>query len=257
MAGMIGATIGNRKPSSRLIVKFSAESFDRPRVKATKWPSGFSRQTGMSFPVTPCVDCKSLQVDEVDSPTEIKKRENFDKLIERRWGTSINPPKVKDENENDPNDPHPDDWDYYENDDEAPRTIPDIEDTVDSKGKLLNQQPAYDRLINSEVQLQLREELHTAKVVQRAIGPDGITVGEYDENPIMNSIVYEVEFPDGQVKEYSAKVIAENMLSQVDSDGFSTSLMDAIVDYRKDEATAVQKADAFVVTVTSRPKETT
>jgi hypothetical protein len=38
------------------------------------------------------------------------------------------------------------------------------------------------------------------------------------------------------------------MLSQVDSDGFSTSLLDAIVDYRKDDATAVEKADTFVVT---------
>jgi hypothetical protein len=47
----------------------------------------------------------------------------------------------------------------------------------------------------------------------------------------MNSIVYEIEFPDGQVKEYSANVIAENVLTQVVSDGFSTSLMDAIGDY--------------------------
>jgi hypothetical protein len=189
-----------------------------------------------------------LQVDEVHSPTKIKKREIVDELIERRWGTSISLPKVKDENEDDPNDPHPEDWDYYEDDDEAPRTVPDIEDIVDSKGKLLNQQLAYDRLINSEVQLQLGEELQTAKVVQRAIGPDETAVGEYDDNPVMNSIVYEVEFPDGQVKEYSANVIAENMLSQVDPDGFSTSLMDAIVDYLKDAVTAVEKADVFVVT---------
>jgi hypothetical protein len=182
--------------------------------------------------VVPRHTIRTLQVDEVHSPTEIKKREIFDDLTERRWGTSINPPKVKDENEKDPNKPHPKDWDYYEDDDEAPRTVPDIEGIVDSKGKLLDQQPTYDRVINSEVQLQLGEELHTAKVVQRAIGPDGTTVGEYDDNPIMNSIVSEVEFPDSQVKEYSANVIAENMLTQVDSDGFSTSLVDAIVDYR-------------------------
>jgi hypothetical protein len=208
--------------------------------------------------VVPRRTFRPLQDDEVHSPTEIKKREIFDKLIERRWGTSINPPKVKDEH--DPNDPHPDDWDsddwdYYEDDDEAPRTVPDIEDIVHSKGKLLNQQPAYDRLINSEVQLQLGEELHTTKFVQRSIGPDGITIGEYNEYPIMNSIVYEVDFPDGQVMEYSANVIAENMLTQVDSDGFSTSLMDAIVDYRKDDATAVQKADAFVVTRQGQKKQ--
>jgi hypothetical protein len=121
--------------------------------------------------IVPRRTVRPLQVNEVHSPTEIKKREIFDELIERRWGTSINPPKVKDENESDPNKPHPEDWDYYEDDDEAPQTVPDIEDIVDSKGKLLDQQPAYARLINSEVQLQLGEELHTTKVVQRAIGP--------------------------------------------------------------------------------------
>ena len=42
---------------------------------------------------------------------------------------------------------------------------------------------------------------------------------------------YDVEFPDGQVKEYAANIIAENMLTQVDSDGMSTTLMEAIVDH--------------------------
>jgi hypothetical protein len=73
-------------------------------------------------------------------------------------------------------------------------------------------------------------------------------VGKYDENPMLNSIVYDVEFPDGQVREYSANVIAENMLTQVDSDGFSTSLMEGIIDYRKDETTAVSKANMHIVT---------
>ena len=40
-----------------------------------------------------------------------------------------------------------------------------------------------------------------------------------------------MEFPDGQVKEYAANAIAENMLTQVDSDGLRTTLMEAIVDH--------------------------
>ena len=35
-------------------------------------------------------------MDELYSVTEIKKRALFDGLIERRWGTSINPPAQKD-----------------------------------------------------------------------------------------------------------------------------------------------------------------
>ena len=72
-------------------------------------------------------------------------------------------------------------------------------------------------------------------------------LGAYAPNPILNSIVYDVEFPDGQVKEYAANVIAENMLSQVDTEEYGTSLIQGILDYKKDEATAVPKSDKWVV----------
>ena len=61
----------------------------------------------------------------------------FDQLIERRWGTSINAPKIS-EIEDDEN---PNDFEEYEDDNEIARTVPDIEDTVDANGRLLNQQP--------------------------------------------------------------------------------------------------------------------
>eukprot|EP00957_Ditylum_brightwellii_P097441 7421238-Ditylum_brightwellii.AAC.1 len=63
--------------------------------------------------------------------------------------------------------------------------------------------------------------MSVAKVARQALGPDNHVVGCYDENPFLNSIVYEAEFPDGQVKEYAANFIAENMLLQVDADGHS------------------------------------
>ena len=57
-----------------------------------------------------------------------------------------------------------------------------------------------------------------------------------------------MEFPDGQVKECAASIIAENMLTQVDSDGMSTTLMEAIVDNQRDEARALQHQDKYVQT---------
>ena len=64
----------------------------------------------------------------------------------------------------------------------------------------------------------------------------------------MNSIVYDVEFPDGTVKEYSANVIAENMLTQVDSDGFTLTMMDGIIDHKMDTDVAISKDNKYVVT---------
>jgi hypothetical protein len=201
--------------------------------------------------VVPRRTLRPLHVAEIHSPMEEKKREIFDKLIERKHGTAITPPKIK---EMDDSDNSEENWEEYEDDVEDPRVVPDIEDTVDKNGRLLNQQPAYDRLINAEVQLQLGEKILPAKVVRRALGPDGHVTGEYHENPMLNSIVYEAEFPDGEIKEYSANVIAENMLTQVDSEGFSLTMIEGIVDYRKDEATAVSKADMYVVTQRGQKK---
>ena len=46
------------------------------------------------------------------------------------------------------------DFEPYEDDDEVARIVPDIEDIIDKDGKLLDQQPAYDTMINAEVRLQ-------------------------------------------------------------------------------------------------------
>ena len=80
---------------------------------------------------------------------EIKKSKTFVALIERRCGTAMRPPKSKKENS---------DWGKYSDDMEKKRIIPDIEDTVDKSGRCLNQQPAYDRLLHSEIQMQLVNE---------------------------------------------------------------------------------------------------
>ncbi len=150
--------------------------------------------------VVPRRTLRPLQVDKLHNATEAKKREVFDGLIERRWGTSITPPIVDTTSD----DEH---WEEYEDDDEVARIVPEIEDSVDSTGRLFNQQPAYNKLIHAEVQLQKGNDISHAKVTQRALGPDGTVAGRYDENPMLNSIVYEVEFPDGEVKEYAANTI--------------------------------------------------
>ena len=136
----------------------------------------------------------------------------------------------------------------YEDDNEELRTVTDIEDLVDSNGRLINHQPTYNCLLNAEVQLQLGEELTMGKVKCHALGPEGKVVGKYDHNPFLNSMMYEVEFVDGQVQEYSANVIAENMLTRVDLEGFSTTLIEWIIDCHKDESVAVTKTDKYVYT---------
>ena len=72
-------------------------------------------------------------------------------------------------------------------------------------------------MINAEVQLQQGHEFVTGKVKKCARGPDGRMMGCWSDNPIMKSMIYLVEFPDSQVKEYGTNIIAANILLQVDS----------------------------------------
>ena len=72
-------------------------------------------------------------------------------------------------------------------------------------------------------------------MIVRTVDPEGHIVGTYYENPIMNTIVYDVEFPDGEGKEYLANIIAENLFSQVNNEGFTLYVYDSILDYAKDE----------------------
>ena len=57
--------------------------------------------------------------------------------------------------------------------------------------------------------------------------------GNFNKNPILDTRVYGVIFPDGAVYQYTANIIAENMYSQVDSNGHHTLLLKKITDHRK------------------------
>ena len=176
------------------------------------------------------------------SPVEIKKREVLDDLIWRRGGSPMTPSNTQQQNV----------FGKYEDHEQQEQPTLEVEDIVDSTGKLINQQPASDQIINAEVQLQLGEEMVTGKVTQRTIGLDGQVTGTYDNNPYLSPIIYDVEFLDGQVKEYAANTIAENMLTQLDSDGMSTTLKEARVDHQRDEAKTLHHQDKYVQTKNGR-----
>ena len=90
-------------------------------------------------------------------------------------------------------------------------------------------------------------------MIGRSVGPEETIVGSYDDNSMLNSFLYNVEFPDGQVKEYPANVLADNMITRVDWDGFSVALLEAIIDYKKNDS-AIDMADKYMIT--SKRKKT-
>ena len=95
----------------------------------------------------------------------------------------------------------------YEYEIESPTAVPEA-DLIDAEGKHVNQQSVTNFLINAEISLSQGEKFSISKVIRRAVDKHGKLIGTYNDNPILNSRLYEVEFPDGEVKEFSANILA-------------------------------------------------
>ena len=103
-----------------------------------------------------------------------------------------------------------------------------------------------DRYIGMKVPLpHPKGEMQQATVKRRKKNDDGTLRGTSNDNPILDTRVYEVEFEDGSYNEYSANVLAENLYNHVDDDGNSHSLLSAIVDHEVDHTIAVSKEDSL------------
>jgi len=187
----------------------------------------------------------------VTNEAEARKRAQFDAAITARWGDSFTMHPIP---KNDPEDPQDADDFYvpYEDDVELSAPMPEA-DVVDVAGKPVNQQSMTDLLINAEVMLPHGEGLQMAKVIRRAVDSDGKVIGTFDNNPILNTMVYEAEFPDGVIKPYAANIIAENVLMNVDSNGYHNYELDKILDHKSD-GSAVSKSNSHITTKRGRRK---
>eukprot|EP00957_Ditylum_brightwellii_P209553 15362235-Ditylum_brightwellii.AAC.1 len=85
----------------------------------------------------------------------------------------------------------------------------------------------------TEVLLPQGEAHVAAKVLCHHIGDNGQVYRKYSSNPMLNSILYDIEFVDCNIKQYSANIIAQNMYDQLN--GHSKVVLDCIIDHRKDE----------------------
>ena len=189
--------------------------------------------------VVPRRTVRPLTKAEENSESEKQKRTEFDRVITAKLGNSIALP--------DKSPPH-DDYIPYEDGTIDPISVDDIEsDPVDEKGISYFEQPAIDHLIHAEVNLPQGENMQLAKVLRRSTDDTGKNIGHFDDNPYLNTLVYDVQFPDGSVKEYAANIIAENLYSQVDENGHSYTLLDNILDHKKTE----QANDSRYVTTRS------
>jgi hypothetical protein len=105
---------------------------------------------------------------------------------------------------------------------------------------------AFDKYIAAEVRLPKDGQDVITKVIARKRDHDGNPIGKANNNPILNTRLYQVTFPDGETAEYSANIIAECFYSQVDDEGHQYLLIDEIIDWMQTNE-AVKDEEIFQV----------
>jgi Reverse transcriptase (RNA-dependent DNA polymerase) len=136
-------------------------------------------------------------------------------------------------------------YEPYEDTTTEPIIIPEADDIdLDATHKFLS----------ARVMLPHGGQLSTGRVIRRKRDHDGVLIGRSDNNPILDTSMYDVEFEDGHIEAFSANTIAEHVYEQVGEDGYIQLLLDEILDHRS-TAEAIRKDDS--TTTSGKPRPTT
>ena len=85
------------------------------------------------------------------------------------------------------------------------------------------------------------------RVKNRKRDHDGVMIGKSHDNPILNTAVYNIETIDGNLHEYTANVIAQNLWNKVDDDGYNYNCLYEIIGHRRNDD-AIPKSEGFYET---------
>ena len=113
-----------------------------------------------------------------------------------------------------------------------------VDDMTDTEWK------TFDKYLSAKVMIPRGEDLAYGQVVGRKRDHSGQLVGRSNPNPLLDTAIYEIQFDDGKVEEYTANIVAESIYAQVDDEGYTLHLVDEIVGHTKDK-TAVDLSESF------------
>ena len=181
-----------------------------------------------------------LTPEEIVNPVDQAAMKSFNESIEVKLG-----PKAFIDDFKDLGIDEPPILDRYEDDDLDGRMPDPPDEELDATPEV------GDSYVNTEVMLSRGDRMARGKVVRRKRDAEGNPIGRANNNPILDTHQYEVQFADGEVTELTANAIAEAMFAQCDEDGNEYVLFDSFVDFRRD-GTALSLADQKVV-VKGRP----
>ena len=117
-----------------------------------------------------------------------------------------------------------------------------------------------DRYLNMELAVPWGDNPNPqyARVTKRLRDANGVPIRMANENPILDSRMYEVDYQDSIKASLTANYVADNLFAHVDQEGNRHVLLDELIDYRVN-GREVKLQDAFITTGTGtrRRRETT
>ena len=206
-----------------------------------------------------CVTVQRLTDAEILTDTTKLRMQEFDTAIKKKFDV-LNPKALMP--------PYMPDWNRLSIDEDNPSFADEFQQPIDDPevpfADTYTNEAAYslihDNYLNMKLGLPRGEDgdiMHTT-VKRRAVDIDGRPMGRPSNKPTTDSRLYDVEFSDGIMETIPANIIAEYLLSQVDSEGYRQLMLDEIIDHRKCN-NAIDKDNAFYTTHTGirRRKQTT
>ena len=89
----------------------------------------------------------------------------------------------------------------------------------------------YYKYVSAHIKMPLSDKEVTATVKRHKRDINGKPIDISNENPLLDTRLYEVELLDGAVEELDVNAISENLWAQCDEDGFMYQILDKIIDH--------------------------
>ena len=164
----------------------------------------------------------ALTDDEMANPEEAKACQAFDTAV----ATKLGAPMSKNDLAPEGIDADTPTFELYEDDENPPLWLPHADEVTPE---------VADSYVGAQVNLPIGGTTFEGTVRRRARDINGNLHGKADINPILDTQMYEVEFPDGRTAEFSSNAILEHMFTQCDPDGNQYLLLNSIIDHEVDD----------------------
>jgi hypothetical protein len=139
---------------------------------------------------------------------------------------------------------------------ETPPSLDDTQDETDLPPIDVDDEDTLDPLINAEIIFPQVDGIALASVMELKRPHDVSSIGRRNKNPLLNSRIYVVKIPDGEIKDVGYNILAEHIFSQMDKDDNQFRLFSDIIGHRRND-NAVDKEDQMRISGKRKVKKKT